>query len=105
MLAIFEEVEEAAETVSAIISEQIIPATLEFIDKGTLEVVEEYAQIGLPVEAGAVLLIEQDGPEEVVKRDMERLAQVCEFKQANEIQIAATIEEGLAEPDTSSCGL
>src|SRR5690625_1226647 len=78
MLALYHDIEEAAETVSAIIANRIIPATLEFLDQATVEVVEDYTKIGLPVNAEAILLIEQDGEEEVVTRDIEKIAILCE---------------------------
>lgn len=60
MLALYEDINEAARAVSSIIANKIIPATLEFLDQPTIEVVEEFAQIGLPTDVKAILLIEQD---------------------------------------------
>ena len=72
MLCLYESLEEAATSVSAIIAERIIPATLEFMDQPTLEVVEDFANIGLPTDVQAVLLIEQDGNPEAVSRDIQK---------------------------------
>ncbi|MDT8861453.1 glycolate oxidase subunit GlcD [Alkalihalobacillus sp. MEB130] len=96
MLALFDNLEGAGAAVQSIISNKIIPATLEFLDQGTLEVVEDFAKIGLPTEVGAVLLIEQDGPREIVERDMKKMAEICEQSHALSIQVAQTVEEGLA---------
>src|SRR5690625_4874552 len=93
MLALYHDIEEAAETVSAIIANRIIPATLEFLDQATIEVVEDYTKIGLPVNAEAILLIEQDGVEEVVTRDIEKIAILCEENGAFEVTVAETDEE------------
>lgn len=93
MLALFHDIEAAAETVSAIIENRIIPATLEFLDKATVEVVEDYTKIGLPVDAEAVLLIEQDGAEEVVDRDIEKISALCRKNDAFDVSIAKTREE------------
>lgn len=90
MLALYHDLEAAAETVSAIIANRIIPATLEFLDQATVRVVEDFAKIGLPTEAKAVLLIEQDGAEEVVRRDMEKIAALCQENSAFDVQIAET---------------
>src|SRR5699024_3300988 len=62
MLALYDDLEAAAQAVWDIIAAKIIPATLEFLDQATLKVVEDYVNIGLPIDARAVLLIEQDGP-------------------------------------------
>ncbi|GAB2699901.1 glycolate oxidase subunit GlcD [Paenibacillus thermoaerophilus] len=88
MLALYGSLEDAAASVSAIIAARIIPATLEFLDRPTLEVVEQFAQIGLPTDAQAVLLIEQDGPPEVVDRDLARMAEICRGHRALSVRVA-----------------
>ncbi|BBP89919.1 hypothetical protein BsIDN1_35370 [Bacillus safensis] len=96
MLCLYESLEEAAASVSAIIAERIIPATLEFMDQPTLEVVEDFAKIGLPTDVQAVLLIEQDGHPEAVSRDMQSIAKVCKQHGAKEVNIAHSEEEANA---------
>jgi glycolate oxidase len=96
MLALYQDLSAAARSVSKIIANKIIPTTLEFLDQATLKVVEDYAQIGLPTDVQAVLLIEQDGPPEVVERDIAKIAEVCKQENAVSIQIAATEEEAMA---------
>ncbi|PAE44630.1 glycolate oxidase subunit GlcD [Bacillus sp. 7884-1] len=96
MLALYQDLSAAARSVSKIIANKIIPTTLEFLDQATLKVVEDYAQIGLPTDVQAVLLIEQDGPQEVVERDIVKIAEVCKQEGAVSIQIAATEEEAMA---------
>lgn len=96
MLALYQDLSAAARSVSKIIANKIIPATLEFLDQPTLKVVEEFAQIGLPTDVKAVLLIEQDGPAEVVERDLQKMAEVCREEQAVSIQLAASEEEAEA---------
>lgn len=93
MLVLYRSLEAAAETVSAIIANRIIPATLEFLDQATAQVVEDFAQIGLPTDAEAVLLIEQDGTEAVVKRDMEKIVELSRKHGAFEVSVAKTTEE------------
>jgi glycolate oxidase len=96
MLALYEDLESAARSVSKIIANKIIPITLEFLDQPTLKVVEDYARIGLPTNAKAVLLIEQDGSLEVVNRDIEKISEICKLEGAVSVQIAASEEEALA---------
>ncbi len=81
---------------SRIIAHRVILCTLEFMDQATVQVVEDYMRIGLPTDIAAFLLIEQDGPEEVVERDLQRIAVICEDSGAREIRVAATEEEGEA---------
>ncbi|TES55886.1 glycolate oxidase subunit GlcD [Halalkalibacterium halodurans] len=96
MLALYQDIEAAAQTVSSIIANKVIPTTLEFLDQPTLKVVEAHAQIGLPTDVQAVLLIEQDGPSEVVKREMEKMHALCEQGQAISVQIAESEDEAEA---------
>ncbi|MEL3972727.1 glycolate oxidase subunit GlcD [Rossellomorea oryzaecorticis] len=96
MLALYQDIEAAAQSVSSIISNRIIPATLEFLDQPTLEVVEDFAKIGLPTDVKAVLLIEQDGPPEVVARDMKHMEEICLKNEAVSVQLAATEVEAEA---------
>lgn len=93
MLALYEDLEAAANSVSKIIANKIIPATLEFLDQPTLRVVEDFAKIGLPTEVKAVLLIEQDGSPEVVEKDIMKIAEICKQEKAVSVQIAKTAEE------------
>ncbi|MEH7442547.1 glycolate oxidase subunit GlcD [Bacillus sp. JJ1122] len=96
MLALYQDLEAAAKSVSKIIASKIIPATLEFLDQPTLRVVEDFAKIGLPTDVKAVLLIEQDGPPEVVQRDMARIAEVCKEEKAVSVQVAQSEAEAEA---------
>ena len=96
LLALYEHIEAAAESVSPIIAEKIIPATLEFLDQPTLQVIEDYVKIGLPTDAKAVLLIEQDGDSDTVRRDMEKIEAICKNGAAASVQTAETEEEAFA---------
>ncbi|MDR4886863.1 glycolate oxidase subunit GlcD [Fredinandcohnia sp. QZ13] len=93
ILALYQDLEAAAKTVSKIIASKIIPITLEFLDQPTLEAVEAFAQIGLPTDAKAILLIEQDGPAEIVKRDIERIIEICKEENAVSVKSAQSEEE------------
>ncbi|HLR07776.1 MAG TPA: glycolate oxidase subunit GlcD [Bacillota bacterium] len=96
MLALYHDIEQAAETVSAIIANRIIPATLEFLDKPTLQAVEDFAQVGLPTDVEAVLLIEQDGPPDIVEEDTEKIAKLCQAHHAIRVSVAETKQEAEA---------
>src|SRR5205085_10855628 len=66
LLAIFDAVPEASQTVSAIIASGMIPAAMEMMDRLTLQAAEAGLQCGYPPDAGAVLLVELDGTADVV---------------------------------------
>jgi len=92
LLATYGRMEDAAATVSAIIAGKIIPCTLEFLDRTTIRCVEEYAKIGLPLDAEAILLMETDGHPAVVAEEAEAMAAVARAHGAREVQVAADAE-------------
>ena len=88
MLAMFPNIEAAATTVSQIISSRIIPTTLEFMDNATIRCVEDYLHMGLPVEAGALLIIEVDGAPEVLNGEVGEIQKICQANRAIETKLA-----------------
>ncbi len=88
LLAIYDDIEAASETVSAVIGAGMVPAALEMIDKVTLQAAEAGLQCGYPPDAGAVLLIELDGIAEVVGAQVERAEAACRDHGATEIRKA-----------------
>ena len=88
MLAMYDSMEAAAETVSAIIAARIIPCTLEFLDRMTLRCVEDYAKIGLP-DVEALLLMETDGHPAAVEDEAARMLDIAKQNGAREVKMAA----------------
>jgi glycolate oxidase len=95
LLAIYDQMEDAANTVSAIIEAKIIPCTLEFLDRVTINCVEDFAGIGLPREAAAVLLMESDGHPAAVEEEAARMAEIARSSGAREVKIAASEAEAM----------
>ncbi|MGY8822468.1 MAG: FAD-binding oxidoreductase [Candidatus Latescibacterota bacterium] len=95
MLALFDSMTQAADTVSAIIENKIIPCTLEFLDKVTIECVEDYAKIGLPTDCEAVLLMEVDGHAAQVDEQAEQVMALAKEGGAREVRLAQSAEEAL----------
>jgi len=87
--------EQAAETVSAIIAHPIIPCTLEFLDRTTIKCVEDFAHVGLPTDAEAVLLMETDGHPAVVAEEAEIMAQLARKNGAIDVRMAKDTAESL----------
>jgi len=94
LLALYRGVGDAGRTVSSIIAQKVIPATLEFLDAVTLRCIEDYVHIGLPLDVGAVLLIEVDGVPPVVEADAAKVERICHEHGALQVQVAANDEEG-----------
>jgi glycolate oxidase len=91
-LAIYDDLDAAADSVSAIIAAGIIPAALEMLEGLGVRLVEEYIHAGYPTDARAVLLIEIDGLHEELAAQAERIAAICAAHGARELR-AATGEE------------
>ncbi|GAB6124949.1 FAD-linked oxidase C-terminal domain-containing protein [Humidesulfovibrio idahonensis] len=93
MMAIFDDINKASETVAAIIAAKIVPATLEFMDNFTIRTVEDFAHAGLPVDAAALLLIEVDGHPGQVADEAEKVEAICKKMGALRIQVAKDAAE------------
>ena len=96
MLAVYDRIEDAAETVSAIIAAKIIPCTLEFLDRMTAMCVEDYAHVGLPTDCAAVVLMETDGHPAAVADEADRMAAIARAHGARDVRTAADTTEALA---------
>jgi len=93
MVAVFDDMETAAETVSEIIRRAMVPRTIEFMDNASIRCVERYLNIHLPVDAGALLLLEVDGKEKEVDELIDQLKTVCISRGANGTSIARKKED------------
>lgn len=96
MLAIYDEMEQAARTVSAIIAAKIIPCTLEFLDRVTIQCVEDYAKIGLPRDAEAILLMETDGHPAAVEAEASAMEKIARENGARSLKTATDAAEAAA---------
>jgi glycolate oxidase len=95
MLALYDRIEDAAATVSAIVAAHIIPCTLEFLDRVTAVCVEDYAHVGLPTDCEAVLLMETDGHPAVVADEAAQMEVLARQHGARDVRTAQTEAEAL----------
>ncbi|MGB9699912.1 MAG: FAD-binding oxidoreductase [Thermodesulfobacteriota bacterium] len=93
ILAIFDSLDDASRTVSAIIAAGIIPAALEMIDQVVLQAVEASVKAGYPLDAQGVLIIEIDGIQQGLLKQAERIQQICQANGVREIRIAKDAAE------------
>lgn len=92
MLAIFGDMEKAAETVARVFMAGVIPTTLELLDNIYIRNIEAAVNIGLPVEAEAVLLIEVDGDKEVLDKQIGIIEGICR-EQGATVKVAKDAKE------------
>jgi glycolate oxidase len=93
MIAFFDTLEDAGQTVTDIIRAHVIPATLEIMDNVTIRTVENFAKVGLPTDAAALLLIEVDGNgKDGVEEEAQKVLEVIQ-KNKGRPKIAETDQE------------
>ena len=89
LLAVFPSVADSVRAISALVASGVVPAALEMIDRGIVNAVEDAYHFGFPRDAGAVLIIECDGPTAAVDREAAAAADVCRTHHAMEVREAA----------------
>jgi len=93
MLAIYNTVAEAGNTVGAMTAKGITPVALEMLDGPMIRMVEAATHAGYPLDAAAVLLIEVEGLTEAVEEQAAAIAEVCQASGARTVRTAQSAEE------------
>ena len=93
LLAIYDRVDDATETVVEITARGITPAACEMMDGWTLRAVEEYIHAGFPLDSVGVLLIDVDGLCEAAEADAVEVAEICRAHHAREVRVARDARE------------
>lgn len=96
MLVMFSSIDGAAQAVSAIIRNKIIPTTLEFMDGRTIDCVRQSTDLKVPEDARALLIIEVDGDREFLDKQANRIAEITKPLGVVETRIAETDAESEA---------
>lgn len=89
MIAIFDTMNDASNTVSEIIASGVIPAAIEMMDHMILQAVEADTHAGYPMDAAAVLLIETEGLHESAQEQLQQIVSLCQKHHARLTRIAA----------------
>ncbi|MEK7207160.1 MAG: glycolate oxidase subunit GlcD [Pseudomonadota bacterium] len=95
VLAVFDDIEKAGDAVGAIISRGFVPAGLEMMDNLAIRAAEDYAKVGYPVEAAAILLCELDGTAEEVSEGIAQVRELLLTQGATEVRTARDDQERL----------
>ena len=77
MLVIFPDILSAAQCVSRIIKEKIVPTTIEFMDSLSVECVRDQLSLELPEGELTILLIEVDGNSVQIDKDIRKIEDIC----------------------------
>jgi glycolate oxidase len=93
LLAVFDDLDDASQTVAEITARAITPSACEMIDGWTLCAVEDYVHAGFPRDSAAVLLIELEGLAEAVAAQAASINEVCVAHRSREVRIARDARE------------
>jgi glycolate oxidase len=88
LMAVFENMDDASNTVSDVIGQGIVPAAIEMMDQLALQAVEAYIHAGYPTDAGGVLLIELDGLHDGMEETSAQIADIARRHRAREVRVA-----------------
>jgi glycolate oxidase len=88
LLAIYDSLEDATDSVVDITARGIIPAACEMLDGWTLRAVEAYVHAGFPLDSAAVLLMEVEGVRESAEAQAAEIIEVCRNHRAREVRRA-----------------
>ncbi len=91
--AIYRDMHSAARAVSRIMAQAVTPCALEFIDGRAISMIRDYAQIPLPENAGALLMIEVDGQHAAIAAAVNSVSEAARVEGLLDIKTAQTAEE------------
>src|SRR2546421_5455515 len=89
MVAVFDTMDDASNTVSEIIASGVIPAAIEMMDQMILQAVEADTHAGYPMYAAAVLLMEPERLHEWAGEQDEQIVAISDKNHARAVRIAA----------------
>src|SRR5579859_5432885 len=90
LMAAFPTMDDASNTVSAIIGAGIVPSAMEMMDRLSTQAVEASVGAGYPLDAGGILLLEVDGVRDGLDDLLERIQTICRAARAQELRVATT---------------
>ena len=96
VLAGYDSLEKAGDAVSAVIASGLLPGALEIMDALALEAAVAAVHADYPPNSAAVLIVELEGPREVVALDRVRLEKILAASGAVEVRVAKDAAERMA---------
>lgn len=89
----YDSIHSAAQAVSDIMAQPIIPCALEFIDKHAIDMIRDYSSAHLPVNAGAMLMVELDGNKSALDEGLQSIISAAKNKGCLAVNNAQSKEE------------
>lgn len=91
--AIYKDMHSAAQAVSRIMAQPVIPCALEFLDGAALDMIRDDSDVAIPENAGALLMIETDGPEACLDHAVEAISTAARNSGCLELTAAKNAQE------------
>src|SRR5665647_405639 len=85
--------DQAAEAVSAIIASGTVPAMLEFLNQGAIELMNNYISPPVPLNYEAYLLLDVDGSQGQIDSDTQKIREVCNDLGIPDLRVVENREE------------
>lgn len=93
LMAAFDSIEQAGDAVSHMLAQGLVPATIEMMDQAIVRIVEDYAHIGLPVDAGAIIIVEVNGYAASLPAQVNEITTVLAEHHPCEVTLAENAEQ------------
>ena len=93
IMSYFDGIDDAVNAVNAIISNKIMPCTIDFMDKNSLKAIEEFMHAGILTDKECALILEVDGMAKTLDFQIRAVEKVLKEYKASEIRISSTDEE------------
>ena len=91
--AIYATVRDSAQAVSRLMAQPVIPCALEFIDGAAIDMIRDYAKVDLPQDAGAMLMIEVDGPEVAMQAAVDAVSMAASGEGLLQLVVASAADQ------------
>lgn len=93
ILAYFDRISDAVHAVNVILQNKLMPATLDIMDKKTLQTIEKFYPAGLLTDKDAALFLEVDGYLTSLEYQQDKVVELCKTCGASEIKYSKTEED------------
>jgi glycolate oxidase len=92
----FDSAEAAGAAVAAIIGAGIIPVALEYMDRTAIEITEDYAKAGYPLDVEAMLIVEVEGTDEEINATLDQIIGIVSAHKPRNVRVSRSAAESAA---------
>lgn len=92
----FDSVEAAGAAVAAIIGAGIIPVALEYMDRTAIEITEDFAKAGYPLDVEAMLIVEVEGTDEEIDETLNQIIDLASAHRPRNVKVSRSAAEAAA---------